>query len=459
MTLTRRLVLTALLVALPLSLVTLGAVEWVRARERRVALERVMASQLTSYVRDACETDPQWFLAGPRAPRPTFEERLQPDADVTLPRPATDELPFEIFAYNNRLEPSSTAGPRMPTRFRDAMLGSPPVQSMIDTYESETGTGLQMAQLTGWRGACTALLIRLQPVPGLRLQRMLLWAGLFVVFGAGAAVVMLPTVNRVRRVSLDASRSSRSGYPPIIADPGKDEISALAVVFNEGAAEIQRRGTETQDRIETLRRFVNTVDDEVAAPLTAAAEQAGASGVLHDAATRLNNLVAAQRFRLTNDPLPRPPTDLGAVVRAVVRQHEPLARQQNVSIDVHLPTARTEARAEGAWLERLLGNLVDNAIRYNRPGGSVSINLQRVGADGFRLAVTDTGRGVSDEEFQGLTAVRRFRGDESWNRRPNAPGLGLAVAREIADRSGLTLELDRPPAGGFLAVLRPSGVT
>jgi signal transduction histidine kinase len=67
--------------------------------------------------------------------------------------------------------------------------------------------------------------------------------------------------------------------------------------------------------------------------------------------------------------------------------------------------------------------------------------------------VIDTGRGVSDDEFQGLTAIRRFRGDEGWNRRPNAPGLGLAVAREIADRSGLDLQLGRPDAGGFEAEL------
>ena len=67
----------------------------------------------------------------------------------------------------------------------------------------------------------------------------------------------------------------------------------------------------------------------------------------------------------------------------------------------------------------------------------------------FSLRVTNGGRGVPDDMFKGLTAIRRFRGDESWNRRPNAPGLGLAVAREIADRSGWQLQMRRPPNGGF----------
>jgi signal transduction histidine kinase len=63
--------------------------------------------------------------------------------------------------------------------------------------------------------------------------------------------------------------------------------------------------------------------------------------------------------------------------------------------------------------------------------------------------VRDNGRGVSEEQFRGLTAVRRFRGDEGRNRRPGAPGLGLAVAQEVVDRSNMQLDLKRPGAGGF----------
>ena len=58
------------------------------------------------------------------------------------------------------------------------------------------------------------------------------------------------------------------------------------------------------------------------------------------------------------------------------------------------------------------------------------------GTQGFRLWVADTGPGVTDELYRGLTAVRRFRGDEARNRRPDSPGPGIAVTREIADRLG-----------------------
>jgi signal transduction histidine kinase len=67
----------------------------------------------------------------------------------------------------------------------------------------------------------------------------------------------------------------------------------------------------------------------------------------------------------------------------------------------------------------------------------------------FQLRIVDNGLGVTDEEMKGLMAIRRFRGDEGRDRRPGVPGLGLAVAREVIERCGLQLELEKPASGGF----------
>jgi two-component system sensor histidine kinase TctE len=121
-----------------------------------------------------------------------------------------------------------------------------------------------------------------------------------------------------------------------------------------------------------------------------------------------------------------------------------------VSLHVSVPDSPVTIDADGVLVERAIANLVDNALRFNRPGGEARVTLERVeGGQRFRLWVADNGPGVTEEQFRTLTAVRRFRGDEGRNRRPGAPGLGLAVTQEVADRFKLRLDLKRPGAGGF----------
>jgi len=69
----------------------------------------------------------------------------------------------------------------------------------------------------------------------------------------------------------------------------------------------------------------------------------------------------------------------------------------------------------------------------------------------FKLLIADNGPGVSDDDFAGLTANKRFRGDESRTRRPGGRGLGLALALEVADRFGMSFDLRQPSTGGFEA--------
>jgi signal transduction histidine kinase len=152
---------------------------------------------------------------------------------------------------------------------------------------------------------------------------------------------------------------------------------------------------------------------------------------------------------MNNDPLLRQQTDLVQLVREVIREYDPIARAGAVHLEADLPPTPLLANVAGPMLALALSNAIDNAIRYNRDGGRVSVQLRDRAPAGFRIRILDTGHGVTDDEMKSLTVIRRFRGDESWNRRPGAPGLGLALSREIADRSGLLLELHRPAEGGF----------
>src|SRR5216110_2921575 len=158
-----RLLVTAVAVALPLAILLFAVNEHLRTRDRNLALERIVGSQLTDDTRERCESNPNWFLAGPRADRPTPQQLAAPDADVTAPRALAQELPVEYFAYDDGFQPLSTAGPRFPPDFRVALKSGAKV--VTAPFPTNSGTGLQQALLTGWNGSpCAALLFRLRPL-------------------------------------------------------------------------------------------------------------------------------------------------------------------------------------------------------------------------------------------------------------------------------------------------------
>ena len=175
----------------------------------------------------------------------------------------------------------------------------------------------------------------------------------------------------------------------------------------------------------------------------------------HYMGSLLRNLEAAATLDEPGAPQVSVRTDLGDLVTRVVARHQPIARASDVELNVAIPDARVEVETDPVLFERALSNLVDNAIRYNHPGGHVAVVLEGVGA-GFRVSVADDGPGVPPEELSQLTE-RWFRGSTARTRRPDGKGLGLAIANESVARLGLTLTFHAPVDGGLRADMGSRG--
>ena len=466
MTLARRHILTSLALALPAALIVFFAVNAIEARDRVVLLERTAEGHVSSIMRDACEQDSKWFLAGPRVNRPSLAERQAPDADVTLPRPSADQLPYEIFAYDDQYSPSSSAGPRFPDTFKRALRASTAVTQVSGEYESKTGTGLQTAVVTGWTpGPCAILLFRQQPAPGRLWTQTTIFVGLFAAFLLVGLAATTPTGMRMRNLSLAARQSAKQDYGEIVRVSGADEVGSFGSLFNEMAADLRRKTVDARDREEILRRYVENMSTDVGEPLAelerrlgsvlaARADPAIALAVkeAHRLTMQVRNNAAVIRLRAVTDEFRREPVDLASVVSDLVADRSALAAAAQVRIDASKATAPAVIQADRFLIEQAIGNALDNAIIYNDTGGSVRIELHAYDhGQRISLLIADNGPGVSDEEFEGLTANKRFRGDESRTRRAGGRGLGLALAREVADRFGLKLDLRQPTSGGLEA--------
>ncbi len=133
------------------------------------------------------------------------------------------------------------------------------------------------------------------------------------------------------------------------------------------------------------------------------------------------------------------------------------AHEAGVAIDLSGVDPTLAAFVDPDQLQRLLGNLLDNALRYAAPG---AVEIAGGVHDGnVQLAVRDRGPGLSEEDLE--RAFERFyRGDPSRTRRPGqgASGLRLAIARAIAEAHGGSLDVENHPQGGALFTLElPTG--
>lgn len=145
--------------------------------------------------------------------------------------------------------------------------------------------------------------------------------------------------------------------------------------------------------------------------------------------------------------------DVDDLLTSVTKRFLAQAQRKGVSLELAAPTG-SRLMGDRFSLERMLGNLVDNAIRYTPARGSISLAAYSA-VDGVVLEVTDNGVGMSAERLAAVSQPFAF-GDASMTRDRDGAGLGLAIARAIVQLSGGRLAIDsRPGLGTTVAVSLP----
>ena len=139
--------------------------------------------------------------------------------------------------------------------------------------------------------------------------------------------------------------------------------------------------------------------------------------------------------------------DLYGEARAVLEQLAPAAQRKQVT--TQLRGDRALVRGVPQIVEEIVYNLCDNAIAYNRPGGSVTVTVEDT-AFGPRITVADTGIGIP-REAQGRVFERFYRVDKSHS--SGGTGLGLSIVKHGAAYLGAQVELHSEPGHGSTFIL------
>jgi len=133
--------------------------------------------------------------------------------------------------------------------------------------------------------------------------------------------------------------------------------------------------------------------------------------------------------------------DAGPVVRETLEALAPLAEERSVVLRVDVPLALPRIDADPDRLRQIVQNLVENAVRFTPPGGTVRVTMGADGVDGVRLAVSDTGVGIDAADLPYI--FRHFyRADQSRARSSGGTGLGLAIVKSLVEAHGGRVAVD-----------------
>ncbi|WP_448629916.1 MtrAB system histidine kinase MtrB [Cellulomonas soli] len=306
------------------------------------------------------------------------------------------------------------------------------------------------------------------------LQRTLALAALLLVglLGGMTWLVTRQTVKPVRRAAQVAERFADGHLTERMPARGQDEIATLARSFNGMAESLQDQILRMEELSALQRRFVSDVSHELRTPLTtirmAGEVIHGAREGFEPSVKRSAELLAMQldRFEdLLADLLEISRFDAGAAVldaegrdvRDVVMQAvdnvAPLAERRGSWLQVSLPDERCAADLDPRRVERILRNLLVNAVEH-ADGSTVEVT---VGADAHAVAVTvrDHGVGMTADEAEHVFD-RFWRADPARARTTGGTGLGLAISLEDAHLHGGWLEAwGRPRRGASFRLTLP----
>ncbi|KUL95302.1 hypothetical protein DK26_14030 [Bosea sp. WAO] len=166
----------------------------------------------------------------------------------------------------------------------------------------------------------------------------------------------------------------------------------------------------------------------------------------------VDDLLSLSRIELKAHLAPQTPVALGEIARTILDALVLMARERDVTLVLDLPPQPVVVAGDRDELLRLMENLVENAIKYGRPGGKVVIRIE--GGAEASFSVRDDGPGIASEHLPRLTE-RFYRVDNAASREAGGTGLGLAIVKHIVlrHRGRLTIESVVGEGATFRAIL------
>ena len=259
------------------------------------------------------------------------------------------------------------------------------------------------------------------------------------------------------------------GATPDVTIPqqhGGDEVDRLEALFRDLAGRIEAQMAQLESIDATRREMLANLSHDLRTPITTLLahleslqmddqpldekERHEYVGVAMRQGKRVARLVEqlleaakleARQIAANPEPFP-----IGELLQDVAQKFELPAKERGVSLEVDARPASTVAHGDIALLERVLDNLIDNALRHTPAGGRIVMRSVPLG-NRVQVTVTDTGPGLAPEEAEKVFD-RFYRGDPGRSSSSGQWGLGLAIVKSILELHGSTIVVHSAPGQG-----------
>ena len=276
----------------------------------------------------------------------------------------------------------------------------------------------------------------------LSVQRILIFVFLVLALGVGLAIWaisnnMIQSIHQMRDVS---AAISKGDFSEKVEVHSHDEIGELAASFNAMAEELARAD-------ETQREFIGNISHDFRSPLTSIRGFAEAMlddvvppeqhkkyiQIIYDETNRLNKLandmLLLNKMESGQEELQIRRFDINEMIVSLSLSFEQRIEEKKLDIRFRFLQDHLFVMADQDKIERVVYNLIDNAIKFTEEGDSITVETSIVGKKAY-ITVTDTGIGM-DEETQKHIFERFRKGDKSRGLNKTGMGLGLAIVKQI----------------------------
>jgi two-component system OmpR family sensor kinase len=283
-----------------------------------------------------------------------------------------------------------------------------------------------------------------ESVERLRLLLLVAVPAALALAGGGGWLLTGKALSPVARITRQAGAIGSDHLDERVSvPPARDEIALLATTLNTMLERIERGVTQQ-------RRFLADASHELRTPLAILRAELevglrdphranGSAEVLASSIEEVERMSGIVEGLLTlaradegRLELLREPLALGEVAEAVVAKLRPMAEAKRIALT--LEGEGPEVVADRARIAQVVTNLLDNAVAYTRPGGTVQVRVWQA-SDEAGLSVRDTGTGIAPAALP-LVFDRFFRADTGRSRVGGGSGLGLAICKELVEAHG-----------------------